>query len=198
MKKKSHLSLSRYLIESVQSNELVKHRKAFLIGSILPDCIPSFITRRHTVEETFDIFKEELTKIIEDYDWSQGITSEFSRRLGIITHYLADYFTFPHNKTYTGTMREHINYEIKLMKYLKGFLHSKEVEKVRKHAISDIYYDTVDSICEFIKEVHDEYLKVVKNIYVDCQYIVQMTSHVVGSIMQMLEVDYASSQVKIA
>lgn len=58
MRKKSHVSLSRYLIESVDSTLLDNHRKAFIVGSILPDCKPSFVTTRHTIEETFDMVTE--------------------------------------------------------------------------------------------------------------------------------------------
>ena len=57
MKKKSHLSLSRYLLDSMQ-NEGLLSMQIILIGSILPDCIPSFITQRHTIEETFDILRK--------------------------------------------------------------------------------------------------------------------------------------------
>ena len=195
MKKKSHLSLSRYLIDSMQNEGLTKYRKSFLFGSILPDCIPSFITRRHTIEETFDILKKELIEIIDNYDWIQGITREFSRRLGVITHYIADYFTFPHNKVFPGTMTEHITYEFSLMDYLKEYLKSGEPDKF---LISDKIFYSVEQICAFIKEAHAKYLEVVEKIATDCRYIVEMTAQVVISVLQIFEVNFLANQVKIA
>ena len=51
MRKKSHISLAWYLMNN-EGMESVKHHKgAFYIGSILPDCIPSFLVRKHTIED---------------------------------------------------------------------------------------------------------------------------------------------------
>ena len=62
MRKKSHISLAKFLIHNHKEHQLSKHKKAFYIGSILPDIKPSFFTRKHTFEETFDILKEEIKK----------------------------------------------------------------------------------------------------------------------------------------
>lgn len=195
MKKKSHLSLARYLIDSSQNEELAKHRKTFLFGSILPDCIPSFVTRRHTIDETFDILRYEIIAITEEYDWSRGITNEFSRRLGVITHYLADYFTYPHNTIFQGSMREHISYEIDLMGYLKTYLGSEEADEI---SIKSIILYSVDEICDFIKQIHNKYLETIKNISTDCEYIVEMAVYIVKAILQIFELNYATGRVEMA
>ena len=54
MRKKSHILLARYLADQMQTTaSLQSHRKAFCLGSILPDIKPSFITRRHEFYGTF-------------------------------------------------------------------------------------------------------------------------------------------------
>ena len=67
MRKKSHISLARYLVNSKGMEELLAHKKAFYIGSIWPDCTISFIYRRHSKEETFFIMKKELEKLVKSY-----------------------------------------------------------------------------------------------------------------------------------
>ena len=47
MRKKSHISLARYIVNSLDDKELKKHRFSFYIGSVLPDIKPSFIYKRH-------------------------------------------------------------------------------------------------------------------------------------------------------
>ena len=37
MRKKSHISLARYIVNSLDDKELKKHRFSFYIGSVLPD-----------------------------------------------------------------------------------------------------------------------------------------------------------------
>ena len=43
MRKKSHISLARYIVANTKDEELKKHKLSFYIGSILPDCKPSFV-----------------------------------------------------------------------------------------------------------------------------------------------------------
>ena len=198
MKKKSHLSLARYLIDNMHNEDLEKHRRTFLIGNIWPDCIPSFITKRHTIDETFDLLKKEIIEITENHDWSKGITRSFCRHLGIITHYVADYFTLPHNTIFTGTMKEHIKYEFKLMDKLEAYLNSGEADHFLEH--TNNFY-SVEHICEFIKEMHSKYINAIKKISIDCQYIVELCVHVVKAILQIFEFNFISSanrQIKMA
>ena len=55
MRKKSHISLAWYLMNNEGMESLKHHKGAFYIGSILPDCIPSFLVRKHTIEDSFDV-----------------------------------------------------------------------------------------------------------------------------------------------
>ena len=105
MRKKSHISLAKFLMNNMEFKDLNEHKKAFYVGSILPDCSPSFLTRKHTIEETFPILINEIKKITVDYDMEQGITTYYCRHLGVVTHYLADYFTFPHNSNFQGNIK---------------------------------------------------------------------------------------------
>jgi len=190
MRKKSHISLASYLMESMNTEELKNHKKAFYIGSILPDCVPSFVTRRHNIDETFDLLKEEIIKITDNYDMNKGITGYYCRHLGVITHYIADYFTFPHNKIFTGTMREHCSYEKELKFAFKSYVNSDAVQHIydRKEK-----FKTVDEICNFIKEMHAEYLKVMNAIKMDCMYIVKLCQRVVEAILMIFKISFASN-----
>jgi len=189
MRKKSHISLASYLMESMNLEELNNHKKAFYIGSILPDCVPSFVTRRHNIDETFDLLKEEIIKITDDYDMNKGITGYYCRHLGVITHYIADYFTFPHNKVFTGNMREHCSYEKELKFALKSYVNSNAVQHISEK-IEKI--QTVDDICNFIKKMHEEYLQVIKIVKMDCMYIVKLCQKVVEAILMIFKLSFSS------
>ena len=47
MRKKSHISLARYMVENLKDEELKHHKFSFYLGSILPDIKPSFLYKRH-------------------------------------------------------------------------------------------------------------------------------------------------------
>ena len=111
MRKKSHISLAWYLMNSEGMELIGSHKGSFYIGSILPDCVPSFFVRKHTFEDSFDILKKELGKLVSHFDVRKGADCYFCRHLGVIVHYIADYFTFPHNVNYPGKLKDHCVYE---------------------------------------------------------------------------------------
>ena len=109
MRKKSHLSLAGYIVDIVDA-DMIDHPLAFRFGSLEPDLVPTFITTKHRIDLTFHKLEKKINKVIDEYDKNKGMTIGLSKDLGIITHYIADYFTFPHIIEYPGTMTEHIHY----------------------------------------------------------------------------------------
>lgn len=192
MRKKSHISLANYLIKSMKFEALKDHKKSFYIGSILPDCVPSFITRKHNIEETFGILKEEILKITDNYDMNKGFTRYYSRHLGVITHYIADYFTFPHNDIFPGNLKEHCTYERDLKLAFRTYVLSEEAVISREKIA---LFKTVDEILDFVKEMHEEYLKAIKVIKVDCMYIVELCHKVVDAILHIFELNFGRNHI---
>jgi hypothetical protein len=184
MRKKSHISLAKLLVQSMDNKSISMFRRSFYYGSILPDCTPSFITRRHTIEDTFFILQREIQKITEDYDVEEGINSYYCRHLGIVTHYVADYFTYPHNKIFTGSVKEHCNYENELKhqfrEYVSDFEHNLKQKNVHQCT-------TAQDISKYILHMHEEYIKVASKVKNDCYYIVEICHIVVEAIIQYFE-----------
>lgn len=187
MRKKSHISLAKYLVTNMNVDELHDHKKAFYLGSILPDLKPSFLTKRHTIDETFITLIKEIKKVTIDYDIEQGINGYFARHLGVITHYLADYFTFPHNSDYPGTLKEHMYYENELKHSLRQYVKRAELQRERDQ---DKNFLSIEEILAFIRKTHSEYMNGWKNIKVDLQYIVDLCYRVVDAIIYFFEFTY--------
>lgn len=187
MRKKSHLSVAKYLMNSNGMEYLQQHKKSFYIGSILPDCTPSFLTRRHSIDETLDILKKEIDKITINYDFEKGLSTYYCRHLGIITHYVADYFTFPHNNIFPGSLKDHCTYEKDLKHAIRSYVESSEAKHIREKTGT---FRTSDDIIAFIKAAHNEYLSLIKAVKLDCQYIVELCHKVVDAILQLFELNF--------
>ncbi|HWT76918.1 MAG TPA: zinc dependent phospholipase C family protein [Mobilitalea sp.] len=185
MRKKSHISLAKYLINNMQVQDLHDHKKAFYLGSILPDLKPSFLTKRHNIDETFEDLITEIKMITVDYDINRGIDSYYARHLGVITHYLSDYCTFPHNSIFTGNIKEHVHYEKDLKLSLKEYVNREDVQRERE-IITEFF--TFDEIIHFIRKTHREYLKAIKAVHEDIQYIIDMCYRVVDAILMFFEI----------
>lgn len=163
MRKKSHISLARYLVESLNDEGLKKHKYSFYLGSILPDIKPSFLYKRHEMTGTFPHVRKDIErlsegrKIIEKE--KKGL--KYYMDLGQISHYLADYFTFPHDKTYGGSLKEHCSYEERLKKDLRSYIKSGEAAKnMRDNASTkgEEAFHSADALCRFIQNTHDKYI----------------------------------------
>lgn len=188
MRKKSHISLAKFIVNNMQVTDLKEHKKAFYIGSILPDLKPSFITKKHTIEETFDTLTDEIKKITVDYDMDKGINTYYARHLGVITHYLADYFTFPHNKIFQGSITQHVRYEKELKHRLKEYVTRDDVKRERRIGKRIL---SIEEIIILIQRAHREYLKALKAIKIDIQFIVDLCCIVVDALLMIFELAYA-------
>lgn len=180
MRKKSHVSLARYLVDSIDEQELTRHRKAFCLGSILPDCKPSFLTTRHEMEETFEAVQAEICRLSQGKDIAN--MRVYFRDLGQVIHYIADYFTYPHNPHYEGSLREHCQYERWLKLNLREYISSGEAAKRQPVAAR---LDTPEAICDLIRRMHEEYLGSMTNTHEDCRQIVLVCYLVVAAVIRL-------------
>lgn len=183
MRKKSHISLAQYLVEDMKVPEMMEHRLAFCLGSILPDCKPSFLTRRHEFGETFEMVKLQIRDLAEAHEllvWNAGA---YMRRLGEVLHYLADYFTFPHNRTYDGNLKDHCFYEKELKFELRDYVSSGGAFRDRQLSKS---IETTEELLAFIQEAHEEYLSEKRSVQEDCRYIVRVCRQVAEAILGLL------------
>ena len=181
MRKKSHILLGRYLADQMTASEsLQSHRKAFCLGNILPDIKPSFVTKRHEFFGTFDEVQDKLRHLVkENTDLLQERV--FWRRLGEILHYIADYFTFPHNKTFTGTLVEHNSYEKELKNQLKSCIKSGRADGF---AVEAIRFSSFEQLIDYIRSRHEDYLKKTRNIADDIRYILEVCFQVFQGALQ--------------
>lgn len=184
MRKKSHVSLSIYLVNNLDSVLLENHKKAFIMGSILPDCRPSFVTTKHNMEETFDMVSAFIAKLTVDSTDYKRISTAYCRKLGEVTHYLADYFTYPHNEVFEGNIKAHCIYEKELKFALRTYIQEGQI-----HVNSGIAagLDTPEALCTFVQDFHRQYLVSDKTVESDCRYIVALCHIVVEGILNMLE-----------
>ena len=82
------------------------NEKLFLLGNIFPDLIQSYLWRRHEYQHSREYVKRKL-------DTLKKKPMLFSFHLGVLTHYICDYFCFPHSRVYNKSMLQHILYEIR-------------------------------------------------------------------------------------
>lgn len=158
-----------------------KHWLSFYIGSVLPDCKPSFIYKRHEITGTFPKLRKDIDALIH------GKENRFPKRkrmyymnLGEITHYVADYFTFPHNKIYPGGFKEHCAYEEHLKHELRAFLKTEAPKALNE--CGHRQFASQEALFDYIQKMHDKYLSSKIDTAKDIENIVLVNKQVVDGI----------------
>lgn len=93
------------------------NHKAFRYGSIAPDIRLSMRVIKHTRKGSFELVKKLGNDLILlETPVSKTEMKLFSYKLGIIIHFLCDYFCTPHNDARYKNLIKHLRYENKLRK----------------------------------------------------------------------------------
>ena len=169
-------------------------RDRFYVGSIWPDCRPSFVTTPHKFDITFDDIERKISKFIANYDKDKGMNMRRCAGLGVIIHYIADYFTFPHNDHYPGNVKDHCYYERDLKFGMRAFLQTEEAAQIKEHVAA---YDSVEELTSYIRSIHNSYMKLAHTVEEDIRYIVHACTTVVKSVLNMVSYAVGTSVMNI-
>lgn len=166
MDKIGHLVMT----ESLAGNVHRTHKAALLLGSILPDLLVYTYLTGHTWEATL----EQITSRMELLE-EKGRGSCFSYlKLGWILHYVEDYFTYPHNTIFEGTISEHYAYEKKMTKWMReGALEQMAVPVCKK-------LNSAAEVEDRLQELHEKYLSEEMCYENDTAYMRQMVSEILN------------------
>ena len=97
-------------------------------------------------------------------------------------HYMADYFTFPHNRTYKGSLAEHNSYEAELKNCLKECILSGNADSQLEEAK---HFDSFEELVGYIREWHACYLESPRCIADDIRFILRVCYQVIQGIFQL-------------
>lgn len=152
------------------------HQKSFLFGNILPDIVGSYLIKPHFLDNYQKRIKKRIQKLLSKNGESVDIGRSFSRELGIICHYYADFFCYPHTSRFRGDIASHIRYEKQLFTYLSKGSYARndsgsilqptgdiDADIVMKHLKlrCDAYSDISPSFCNDISFAMDACFEVV-------------------------------------
>ena len=129
MNTSSHVLMGKFLYRYVEEHDGIRlDRRSFLLGNILPDYCPSFLIRPHFLKN----HAAHVQKMIR-FLLSQPVPAfddkKYSRLLGVLCHFYADFFCCAHRESFAGGLPEHIAYETKLHRYFTENL--EQLESIR-------------------------------------------------------------------
>lgn len=111
----THAMIANLIHEDVLKDHRIRlNRNQLIFGSIKPDLYSGLPKLKHFKPQSFQIICKEISglsgNLVQD---NRAAVAAVSRNIGIVTHYVADYFCAPHNDrlTYKHHIIDHLKYE---------------------------------------------------------------------------------------
>ena len=151
----THLTISNALIENLDSSKsFFISEKNFIYGNIKPDMTSKYVLHKHYLKESFDMIIgkiKSLCKLSLDFIEKYFSISKFSQELGVICHFLCDFFCVPHSQRweFSHSFKKHVIYEKDLQSIAKD-TNFKTLEKTSIHHIG---------VEESFNKLYKEYVK---------------------------------------
>lgn len=129
------------------------NKRSFILGSMLPDINPILRFKSHNKNRIQD---EVYDWLLELFKHKGAMDERFYKKLGIILHFIADFFCTPHNSKFKGNLIEHEIYE-KVQDFKWGFKLSSILEEIDEKDLCPIldYEDLID----YINDLHTFYMR---------------------------------------
>lgn len=192
-----HRILAEFLETRFDKNVPDIFRKAFIFGAIEPDL--NFFTYFHGWKRGTKMHGHNYENILPimrsmflSFENKTGMGIWDYYRLGKLTHYVADSFTYPHNENFSGTLSDHCDYETELHRKFSRMMFENPGEKLSKPeyntgvdmAADNDHMEAWSSIKDFgdIEKMHDLYIQENGTVECDVKYIPAAVSGVFACI----------------
>ncbi|KUO77283.1 MAG: hypothetical protein APF77_19270 [Clostridia bacterium BRH_c25] len=170
----NHRQIGKTVFSAISKSHVVKlDEKSLTYGCIKPDLVPRLRAIPHYKEKSSDfvneIFEEMRNQELPKCDKEIKM---FSINLGVIMHYIADFFCYAHNCRAYAPILPHFIYENNLA-LIFAF---SDLDKICMDAIYSIKEQHIQSkewLREYLDGKHDEYMCSRRNMTTDVRFSIE-------------------------
>lgn len=189
---RDHRMLGELLAQHMIKNTSPLASRLFVTGCVFPDHNPLTYFRGLCIGHPFKthflfLSHTEIMRLSKKLENRKKLYIWDYYTLGVLLHYVADAFTFPHNEHYTESMLEHARYESHELhpafeQYLTG-----------EFSIEMYNADNVRDIESAFWELHDSYMEAEPAPLCDSRYICQICATICAVILEKENITYTES-----
>jgi hypothetical protein len=139
--------MGHLLYEALTNEGYQLDRELFVLGNLLPDYLPEMVLTPHFTlkcQREIHIFTEALAG--QPVQKGEQLPPEYALRLGILCHYLTDYFTYAHTPEFRLGLKEHAAYELRLDEYFRDHYTIEQSQRGLSVPASEIARDVAKDI----------------------------------------------------
>ena len=175
----SHNTMSNLIFDYITENTNVHLNKfRFKIGNMSPD-LPLYHSHlKHYKNQNYGYILDMIAELMETDPTDSSLVKDYSYRLGVVCHYVCDYFCLPHhNRTYFhDKLGEHLNYEMDLHRSIKNFTKEDFLQQFSLQYIVTNKGGTPLDLVELIEDFHLQYMDEAPSFETDTRYAITVAS----------------------
>ncbi len=187
----SHKVMADRIYEYVEKHAGVSlNLLRFRAGNMSPD-LPLYHSHlKHYKHQNFEYLLDMIDLLTQSNPESNvGALKNYSYRLGVICHYLCDYFCYPHHnrRYFHDKLTEHMIYERDLHKTIKKFRSS---DYLPQYYLKEILLQGTQegfNLLLMIEEFHKDYMSETPSFHTDATYAITVSS-IVATLIVMASV----------
>ena len=106
-------------------------KNRFIWGNVKPDCASKYKFKKHYYDESIEMILKKIHFLssLTAYSINKYYgRNKFSEELGVVCHFLCDFFCLPHNQRweFKQCIKDHVSYENRLGKLAKDYTPKKQ------------------------------------------------------------------------
>ncbi|MGL4772386.1 MAG: zinc dependent phospholipase C family protein [Clostridium sp.] len=186
----THKAIATNIYYGLIENKEYINKNRFIWGNLKPDGASKYKLKKHYIKESLPMIVEKIEYLssLSEEDFRGNISREkFSSELGVVCHFLTDYFCIPHFERweFKDSMKDHIFYEKRLAQISKIYVPIR---------VKGVYIDDVEN---FIKELQVQYSK--KKSYIrDLDYAYFVCNSIVNYVVNAIKINTKLSVRKVS
>jgi hypothetical protein len=139
--------MAEMIYKQMQRKGMRLKRLPFILGNLAPDLYFSFIFRRHEYDCSIVSVGKTILRLYEGrFDPCSGLFAYF---MGIVSHYICDYFCYSHSPAFRGNLWDHIKYE-----WVQRMAEAKKVSFSGQEGYMMGFRRLMDALDEYVR-AHD-------------------------------------------
>ncbi|WP_028829798.1 zinc dependent phospholipase C family protein [Proteocatella sphenisci] len=177
----THMRMSELIYSNIEKNtDFSPGKLTFKTGNMSPDMPFYHKHLKHYKHQNFDYILQMINDL-SSVDPTESITTlnVYSYRLGVIAHYVCDYFCLPHHdrNTYQDNLKKHLIYEKDLHKAVKQYIHKNEIQFNESLSVEG------SDLISFFDDLLQKYLYEANSFENDLNYAISAASMICSAIV---------------
>lgn len=180
----SHIRIGKMVLKRLESEYQISLPKTVFIWA---NCRPDYSVKYHKIPHNKEPMKDTFERLayeVSHCKWERDNILFIADRLGVICHFLCDFFCYAHSPSFSGSLKEHIAYESKVNHFLKE--NSELCNRWTNSLLLDRETDVSKSL-SWLEERYQSYLQEKMQIVSDVQFslevCVELTANLLSTIL---------------